>query len=161
MNVDGVRIRPAAAVDFDVGEIVRLESLLFVEDAGRHEPFADVTWPQRSGAADAAALIASPKSVVLLATEGDAAVGVLMAYAVPSAETRVPMSSAVLRTMYVDTAHRSAGVGGMLVDTFFEWARKQGCAEAQVNHYSANDAAGRFYARHGFAPHSLQRTRLL
>lgn len=156
---DSVRIRHAVTVD--VEEIVRLESQLFVEDAGRHEPFADVTWPQRAGAADAVACIESPISVVLLATTGDAAIGILMAFAAPSSETRLPMTSAVVRTMYVDAAHRSVGIGSLLVDAFFDWAREQGCTEAQVNHYVANDAAGRFYARHGFTPHSTQRTRLL
>ncbi len=97
MTTEDVRIRPATPTD--VFDVVRLESQLFEEDAGAHEPFADVTWPHRSGAADPAALIESSTSIVLLAIVSDTPVGVLMAYAAPSSETRLPVTSAVQRTL--------------------------------------------------------------
>ena len=35
-----------------IDDLVDLERALFAEDSGRHEPFADVTWPRREGRQD-------------------------------------------------------------------------------------------------------------
>ena len=46
----------------DVKALVLLEGKLFREDAGVHDEFADVTWPDREGADDFVRLIADPAS---------------------------------------------------------------------------------------------------
>lgn len=150
----------AATVD-DVGSVVELEGRLFAEDSGVYEPFADITWPAREGAADCRKLIDDPDGIVLLACDGCDAIGLLMGYAAQASSTRQPVRYAVLRSMYVAAAHRRGGVARQLTERFIEWARAHECVEAQVNHYAANDGAGRLYEQCGFEAHSLNRVLLL
>ncbi len=151
----------ALATMGDVAAVVELESRLFAEDSGVHEPFADTSWPAREGDDDCRRLIDDPHGIVLLAREANAAVGLLMGFSTMASSTRRPVRYAVLRSMYVAVDHRRSGVARELTERFVEWARQQGCAEAQVNHYTANDGAGRLYESCGFRPHSLNRVLLL
>ncbi len=146
-------VEPATHDDID--ELVELEAGLFREDAGVHEKFADVTWPQREGRDDFERLLADPSANVLVARAGNSVVGLAAGYVSESSPTRLPVLYGVLRSMYVDVAHRDAGVGGLLAETFISWARAQGCAEVHVDAYTANEGAQRFYGRHGFEPQSL------
>jgi GNAT superfamily N-acetyltransferase len=57
--------------------------------------------------------------------------------------------------MRVTPGARRTGVGSLLVRHFFTWARQGGARQASVTAYAANDAALRFYARHGFSPESV------
>ena len=150
-----IDIREATAADADA--VVGLEASLFVEDSGVYEPHADVSWPAREGHADFEQLISCDDGFVVLAWDGDDAIGLVMAYAATASSTKQPVRYAVLRTMYVATSHRRHGVGGLLVDRFLEWARSIDCVEAQVNHYVDNEPAGALYEAHGFMPHSLNR----
>jgi ribosomal protein S18 acetylase RimI-like enzyme len=52
----------------------------------------------------------------------------------------------------VHPGHRDAGVGSALVRHFAGWARDRDAVQASVSAYAANEAAQRFYARHGFTP---------
>ena len=141
----------------DVADVVGLEARLFEEDAGVHDPHADVGWPARDGAEDFADLQADPDAVVLLARADGEAVGLLMAYAATAGATRQPIRYAVLRSMYVAASHRRAGVASALIAEFLGWARRSDCAEARVNHYVTNQAAGDLYESFGFAAHSVDR----
>jgi len=40
------------ATPSEVGALIHLEAVLFVEDAGRPGPFSDPTWPEREGRED-------------------------------------------------------------------------------------------------------------
>jgi len=150
-------IEVLVATESDVDAVIELESRLFAEDSGVHEPYADVGWPAREGAEDFADLLANPDAVVLLARDDSDAVGLLMAYAATAGSTRKPVRYAVLRSMYVAHGHRRTGVARALIEEFLGWARRRECVEAQVNHYVANEPAGTLYERFGFEPHSLDR----
>lgn len=141
----------------DIDRLVELEAELFREDAGRHERFVDVTWPDREGHGDFERLLANPSAVVLVARAGTAVVGHAVGYLSQSAPTRLPVTYGVLRSVYLDVGHRDAGVGSQLVEAFIAWARAQGCAEAHVDSYVANEGAQRFYDRHDFEPQSVSR----
>jgi ribosomal protein S18 acetylase RimI-like enzyme len=149
-------VEPAAPAD--IGRLVELETGLFREDAHQHERFADVTWPEREGRGDFERLLADPTAVVLVARAGSVVVGHAVGYISQPTPTRLPVTYGVLRSLYVDVAHRNTGVGSQLAEAFISWARAQGCAEAQVDSYVANAGAQRFYQRHGFEAHSLSRT---
>ena len=142
----------------DIARLVELEAGLFTEDAGRHDPFADTAWPDREGRQDFERLLANPQALVLVARDGASVVGHLVAYASESSSTRQPVIYGVLRSLYVDTEHRNSTVGAQLTDAFVAWARTNGCAEAHVESYAANDGAQRFYERLGFEPRSVART---
>lgn len=154
-----INIEPATMNEVDA--VVELESRLFTEDSGTHEPYADITWPAREGHEDCRKLISDDHGIVLLAHDGSDAVGLLMGYSVVAGSTRQPIRYGVLRSMYVASEHRRSGVARQLTERFIEWARVQGCAEVQVNHYVANTGAGSLYESCGFRPHSLNRVLLL
>ena len=146
-------VERACAEDLD--EVVALETKLFQEDAGVHGTFADITWPEREGAADFTRLLDSTSCVVLVARDGGAVIGHLVGYVGGRSPTRQPITYASLRSMYVQASHRRQGVGVQLVEAFLTWAREQGCAEATVDSYVANTAAQHLCARMGFAPQSI------
>jgi ribosomal protein S18 acetylase RimI-like enzyme len=141
----------------DIDALVALESKLFLEDAGRHDKYVDVTWPTREGHRDFGRLLADATCLVLVARDGDEAVGLLVAYVSTATPTRQPVSYAVLRSMYVNSDHRRHGLGHRLVERFTSWARDNGCVEARVDSYVANTAAQDFYEQLGFRRRSLER----
>lgn len=141
----------------DIDDLIPLESALFAEDAGVHDPFSDPTWPQREGRADFEDLIASPDGVVLVARSSAGPVGFLAGYAADASPTRQPVRFAVLRTLFVAPPSRRYGAATALVDRFVLWARDQGCVEAHVDHYAANQGAANLYEQVGFGPRSISR----
>jgi ribosomal protein S18 acetylase RimI-like enzyme len=141
----------------DIEQLVVLESKLFHEDAGVHSNYADVTWPEREGRGDFTSLIADAGSLVLVARDSDQAVGLLVGYISRPSPTRQPVTFAVLRDLYVEADRRREGIGDMLTERFVEWALEQGCVEAHVDSYVANEPAQRFYEQHGFVRHSVSR----
>ncbi len=147
-------IGPADSEDLDI--LVALETKLFAEDAGRHDRFADVSWPEREGHRDFARLIADAACLVLVARDDNEVVGCLVGY-LSSSPTRQPVTYAVLRSLYIERDRRRHGIGHGLVDRFVSWARQNGCVEAHVESYTANGPAQEFYERLGFAPQSLSR----
>lgn len=141
----------------DLAELVVLGSNLFEEDAAKHDTFIDLSWSEREGRADFERLLNDPDSVVLVARVGERVVGHLVGYSHASSTTRLPVTYAVLRSLYVEPDHRRQGVANALVDEFLTWARARGCAEALVDHYANNEPAQRFYERWGFAARSVSR----
>jgi GNAT superfamily N-acetyltransferase len=148
-------IEVSEAMSSEIGRLVELESALFAEDAGRHDPFADTTWPLRCGRKDFEDLLASPDCVVLAARKSGEVVGLLAGYAQKASPTRQPVEYAVLRSMYVAESVRREGVATMLAERFLDWARGRGCAEAYVDHYAANLGAAALYAQCGFEARSV------
>lgn len=139
----------------DVESLVELEALLFAEDAGVHDPHADVTWPLREAAADFQRLLADDNSVVLIARRNGTIVGHVVGYTAPSSPTRQPVTFGVLRSMYVRSNARGAGLGQLLTEAFIDWARERGCVEVHVDSYFENATARRLYERSGFSPRSV------
>jgi GNAT superfamily N-acetyltransferase len=150
-------IEVVEATSPDIDRLVDLEAALFLEDAGRHDPYSDPNWPAREGRKDFEDLIASPGGIVLAARSSGDLIGLLAGYATKASSTRQPVEYAVLRTMYVAHRARREGAATMLTDRFLDWARTRGCAEAHVDHYAANHAAAALYERCGFEPRSVSR----
>lgn len=150
-----ITIEPA--LHDDLARLVELEAGLFSEDAGRHDPFADTTWPARKGHTDFERLLAEPRALVLVARDGTTVVGHAVAYLSESSPTRMPVTYGVLRSLFVEVEHRNTTVGSQLTEAFIAWAKTHGCAEAHVESYSANEAAQRFYERVGFQARSVSR----
>lgn len=149
-------IGPAAADDVDL--LVTFEGALFAEDAGRYDTFIDLSWAEREGRADFERLLANEDCLVLVARDGPQAIGHLVDYTSAASPTRLPVTSAILRSMYVVPGHRRQGAAELLVRAFIQWAREKGCVEAHVDSYALNEAAQRLYERHGFVVRSTARS---
>jgi GNAT superfamily N-acetyltransferase len=127
---------------------------LVATDAGRYDGEAtDVRWADRSGAAYAAGVL-SGDNLVLLARDGDMVTGHLVGRLYGPSSVH-PVRGAELESIHVYPEHRSAGIGSRLVEAFLAWAADHGAVRASVTAYAANEAAVRFYARHGFAIRSV------
>ncbi|MEM9131739.1 MAG: GNAT family N-acetyltransferase [Actinomycetota bacterium] len=148
-------VSEATAAEID--QLLVLETALFNEDAGRHDPFADTTWPAREGRQDFEDLMASPDGIVIAARMSGDVVGLLAGYAQASSATRQPGEYAILRTMYVAESARRRGAATTLTEYFLAWARRRGCVEAIVDHYAANGEAAALYERCGFTARSVTR----
>ncbi|NMD25358.1 MAG: GNAT family N-acetyltransferase, partial [Actinobacteria bacterium] len=92
------------------------------------------------------------------ARDGPQAIGHLVGYTSAASPTRLPVTSAILRSMYVVPGHRRQGAAELLVRAFIQWAREKGCVEAHVDSYALNEAAQRLYERHGFVVRSTARS---
>jgi len=149
VTVDAMTTIEPARVE-DVDSLVELETLLFAEDAGVHDRYADVTWPEREGADDFRRLLENEQAVVLIARDAGVAVGMVVGYTSEPSPTRRAVTVGVLRSMYVRRDARANGVGRQLTEAFLEWARERGCAEARVDSFFDNEAARRLYERAGF-----------
>lgn len=143
------------AVDADdIDALLESVAGLFREDSGQHDSLVDPGWPARDGAAYYAGLMTDPGSLLALARDGDRVVGHLVGRLSGPSSIRTG-GLAVLESMRVAPDARRAGLGGLLVRHFFDWAREGGAVQASVTAYTANHAAQRFYARHGFIPQSV------
>jgi GNAT superfamily N-acetyltransferase len=147
-----VTVTVAATADLD--DLVASVAGLFNEDAGQHDSTMDTSWPERDGAAYYTDLIADPNSLVALARDGTGTVGHLIGKLVEPDSIRL-VRLAVLESIRVAPHTRGHGVGALLVQNFFDWARAKGADRASVSAYAANHGALRFYAKHGFTPQSI------
>ena len=141
----------SAAGRDDIDAVVESVAGLFREDAGTHDPTVNVDWPALEGADNYAALVGDEDCLLAVARDGDRVLGHLVGkLAQPDSFRRQRI--AVLESMRVHPDARGAGVGTLLVRQFFDWARAKEAVQASVSAYAANEAAQRFYARHGFTP---------
>ncbi|HEX6683368.1 MAG TPA: GNAT family N-acetyltransferase [Candidatus Limnocylindrales bacterium] len=147
-----ITVRRAVAGDID--GLVACSIGLFAEDAGTRDPTLSQRWPREHSADSFTAQLDDASKLVLVADSGGSVAGHLTGSLGEPSDIR-PIRVATLVSMFVMPQHRDAGVGGRLVAEFREWARAAGAQRLAVSAYATNEAAIRFYRRHGFAPRTL------
>jgi len=151
----GVPTRIEVATPDDLFEIIASADALVATDAGRYDPDAtDLGWAALTGSAYATSLLADGDSLVLVARDGDAVIGHLAARLHGPGSVH-PIRVAELESIHVYPDRRGRGIGEQLVTGFLTWAADKGAQRASVTAYAANEAAQRFYARHGFTLKSV------
>jgi GNAT superfamily N-acetyltransferase len=145
----------AVALD-DIGLLLDSVGALFREDPGRHDSgVRNTDWPAQGGLAYYSGLVDDPSCLLALARDADGnAIGHLVGK-LSGPNDMLLARLATLESIRVTPEARGAGVGSELVRYFFAWAREEGAVQASVTAYAANEEALRFYARHGFAPHTV------
>jgi GNAT superfamily N-acetyltransferase len=138
----------------DISELVTSVTELFREDAGEHDSSMDIEWPIRDGAAYYSSLMTDQACLLAVAGNSDRTVGHLVGKLSEPNSIRLERL-AVLESMRVEPGYRRAGVGGLLVQHFLDWARIRDARQASVTAYVANQAAQRLYMRYGFSPMSV------
>ena len=138
----------------DIDAFVASVTGLFREDAGEHDPTMDVQWPVREGTGYYSGVLSDGACLLAVARDGDRVVGHLVGKLLEPDSIRL-QRIAVLESIRVDPACRNAGIGGLLVDHFLDWARQRQAQQASVTAFAANKAAQRFYDRYGFVPMSI------
>ncbi|HEV7973526.1 GNAT family N-acetyltransferase [Amycolatopsis sp.] len=138
----------------DAAALAELNQLLYLEDAGTHDPFTDI----EAALADAmnyfTGFLDDESTTAFLAVENGSVAGYL-AGRFYAKSLRRKVSTAELESIYVRPEFRNRQVGALLVDSFFRWAVERGAGRAAVNAYFANESARRFYERFGFAPKNV------
>ena len=97
--------------------------------------------------------LASPVSGALLASDGDAAAG-LLSYCITPGLFHAA-DSGLIELLIVTASHRGEGIGRRLVDTALRLFQDAGCAEASVSTGEANDPAQHVYREAGLTESSL------
>jgi GNAT superfamily N-acetyltransferase len=92
--------------------------------------------------------VQQPNADVLIAFEGDIAVGLTSVYADIQSLGFGP--KCWLQDMVVDRARRSQGIGGHLMAAAETWARARGLTHIELSSNSGRVDAHRFYERQGF-----------
>ena len=136
-----IRIRPATLED-EEGAVYLLEQLF--EPPGGLPP--DYT-RERSSAAFRWA-VEQRNADVLLAFDGDTAVGLTSVYADIQSLGFGP--KCWLQDMVVDKERRSEGIGGLLMAAAETWARAHGLTHIELSSNSGRVDAHRFYESLGF-----------
>ena len=95
------------------------------------------------------------RGILLLARHDAEAIGV--AYVSFTWSLEHGGKSAWLEELYVLPQWRGRGIGGSMLDSVLEEARRRGCAAVDLEVDSAHARASHLYARHGFARHSRAR----
>jgi GNAT superfamily N-acetyltransferase len=134
----GVEIRPARA---DEGEaILPMYDWLF--EAPGYRP---ATWDEAAAAAALAEATISSGSLVLVAEDTGALIGLCTAY-LELNSIRYGQRCWV-EDLAVHPEHRSEGVGGALLDAAMAWAREHGATHFELDTAVARADAQRFYER--------------
>ena len=92
--------------------------------------------------------VEQPNGDVLLAFDGDTAVGLTSVYADIQSLGFGP--KCWLQDMVVDKERRSQGIGGLLMAVAESWAREHGLTHIELSSNAGRADAHRFYERHGF-----------
>jgi GNAT superfamily N-acetyltransferase len=151
MDIDIRRAVPA-----DVPGLVALSAALFAEDGAARDRLRNAAWPRDNGRPWIEGLFAAPDALVLVAAGHDGnAVGHLIGHFY-GASAMWTAARTELISMYVVPEYRGRNLGGRLVEAFFAWSRDRGAGRVHVFAYAANEAAIRFYRRHGFTPLSVE-----
>jgi GNAT superfamily N-acetyltransferase len=151
-NVEAVNSITVTVADRDdLHALVASVTGLFREDGGKHDAAMDVSWPDREGPRYYGGLLASETCLLAVARDGVRVVGHLVGK-LQEPDSMRTQRFAELESLRVDPDHRKSGIGGMLVDYFFQWARQRGARQASVSAFAANEDAVRLYGRLGFVP---------
>lgn len=142
----------ATATADDIPQLCSLLSILFTQEAD-FEPDAN---KQSSGLRQ---IIGNPEvGRILVLREGKAILGMVnLLFTVSTASGgRVTL----LEDMIIHPLRRGDGLGSKLLQAATELARQEGCLRITLLTDRANDAAIRFYQRHGFGMSEMMPLRL-
>ena len=142
-----------AATLTDIPALSELLSELFSQE----EEFILNTEAHSRGLAQ---IISNPNTgVILIAREANSVLG--MVNVLFTVSTALGAKVALLEVMVVSTASRGAGIGSKLLVEAITHAHGRGCKRITLLTDRTNQAAQRFYMRHGFRVSSMIPMRLL
>ncbi|NND83796.1 MAG: GNAT family N-acetyltransferase [Acidimicrobiia bacterium] len=130
---------PASGIDVTEGGARDLRSLTPIDD----DSFEGVWRLGTTGLAEA--MVATPRSTLLLASDEKGAVG----FAIVGFGNR----AGYLQRIAVATSHRGRGLGRGLLRESLQWCLRRGAAYVLLNTRPGNEAATSLYASEGFSMH--------
>ena len=131
------------AEDRDIGACTRLLGILF----GQEQEFTPDIRSQELGLE---MIIGNPSAGTILVCEEDGEI-VGMVTLLSLVSTALGRNVLLLEDMVVEPASRNRGIGSLLVEYAFGWARDHGYGRITLLTDGDNDSAHRFYAGKGFS----------
>ncbi|MGL4716568.1 MAG: GNAT family N-acetyltransferase [Aeromonas sp.] len=110
--------------------------------------FNQLGYAAESGDMTARLLAPDPASAVLLASQADKVVGVLVWHRL--APLHVAPAWGLISALVVDEGARGAGIGAALLKGAEQMARAAGCAQLELSSSLKREAAHRFYLAQGY-----------
>lgn len=142
-----VRIRPAQK--HEIADLQELNDEVFIDNAS-YDSDLDLTWAQgEKGRAYFKQLLQDPTCLCLIAEDQGRRIGYLAAG--PKEVDYRKSRYFEIQNMGVIPEYRSQGIGKLLINTAFDWAKLQGFEKAFVCSYARNQRAIHFYKNHGFS----------
>jgi len=92
---------------------------------------------------------------VVLASEGGEAVGFVM-YSVEQGRYEQDVTRGIIENVYVRAGRRRRGIGSDLIDAAERDLAERGVEVTTLEVMAPNEAAQRFYERHGYTPHRVE-----
>ncbi|MFD1587497.1 GNAT family N-acetyltransferase [Halorientalis brevis] len=89
----------------------------------------------------------------------DADAGTILGFVMFSTESKsfeTTVSRGTIQNLYVRPEYRNRGIGSELLDTATAALEDRGIEVVKLDVMADNEAAARFYERHGFEPHRVQ-----
>jgi ribosomal protein S18 acetylase RimI-like enzyme len=132
----------------EVEKLQILDNELFIHDV-EFDPDLDMTWAKgEAGKKNFSKFLNNPESYCLIVEDNDKAIGYLAAS--PKKASYRKSRCIEIQNIEVSPAYRSQGIGSMLVQKCFAWAKAQGYQKVYVNAYFGNTEAIKFYKKNGF-----------
>lgn len=136
----------------DIPQLCALLAILFTQE----EDFEPDANKQSAGLRE---IIEQPETGrILVLREGNEVIG--MVNLLFTVSTACGGKAALLEDMVIQPARRGDGLGGKLLNAAIELARQEGCLRITLLTDRVNDAAIRFYQRHGFGMSVMMPLRL-
>ncbi len=85
-----------------------------------------------------------PIKIIFIAEEQNEIIG----FIVGAASKGIRYKEGLL-DIYIKEEYRGKGIGTLLMDTMFEWFRKEDCRSVMINAYADNKLALDFYKKYG------------
>ena len=138
----------------DLERVQELNHQLFLSDA-RHFDDLNMNWPyEEEGEKYFRDRIAGDGGVCFVAEKSGVVVGYVMGGWSHLNFSAYKGKRAELENICVTGSERSHGIGSMLVDALFDWAKQNGATHVMVDAYAPNLSAIKFYNAQGFESYS-------
>lgn len=132
----------------EVADLQHLNNEVFIDNA-KYDEDLDLSWATgEKGTQYFTQLLNDSSSLCLIAEDEGKRIGYLAAG--PKEIDYRKSKYFEIQNMGVVPGYRSKGIGKLLMEKCFEWARVQGFQKAFVNAYIKNQEAAHFYKKNGF-----------
>ena len=151
-QLEETSVRRACADDADA-----LIALIREGDA-HHQPFDTLAINQgESVEADRGGIVQQmddPRRYILVAVSGGMVVGLARCWIEDRPRSRLfaPLRMVIVTELVISRTHRRMGIGAELMDAVRAHSEEIGADRILLSYYDANDGAGRFYEKLGYAP---------
>lgn len=137
----------------DLKPVQELNHQLFLSDA-RHFDDLNTNWPYEEGEGYFRKRITGEGGVCFVAERDGAIIGYVIGGWSHLNFSAYKGKRAELENICVAEKVRSKGVGALLVEALFDWAKQNGATHVMVDAYAPNLRAITFYETQGFTPYS-------